>query len=122
MIDHNQKIVKLKLTALIALILASLFFFAAIEDVGAGGACSGCCSHHGGADWYQCSHGGIGYRCGDGTSLSATCVPCWAVCGEYITPTVTTNAATKVTTTSATLNGDLKKNRSAYRKKTPGLY
>jgi len=120
MIDHNQKFAKLKLTALIALILASLFFFAAIEDVGAGGACSGCCSHHGGVDWYQCSHGGIGYRCGDGTSLSATCVPCWAVCGEYITPTVTTNAATKVTTTSATLNGDLKKTGAPTEKKHPG--
>ena len=42
MIDHNQKFAKLKLAAWVALIVSSLFFFAAIADVGAGGNGGGC--------------------------------------------------------------------------------
>ena len=93
-----------KLTALIVLILVSLFLFAAIADIGAR---KGCCSHHGGVERYQCSHGGTGYRCGDGTSLSAKCDPYYAECNEYTSPQVTTNVATSVTTISAMLSGNL---------------
>jgi hypothetical protein len=42
MIDRNPKIEKSELTFLLALIVVSLFFFAAIADVGAGGNGGGC--------------------------------------------------------------------------------
>lgn len=90
---------------MIVLILVSLFLFAAIGDTGAR---RGCCSHHGGVYGpYQCSHGGIGYRCNDGTPLLSKCDPYYAECDEYTYPQVTTNAVTSVTTTSAILNGNL---------------
>ncbi|MCK4735236.1 MAG: hypothetical protein KAT65_22475, partial [Methanophagales archaeon] len=89
---------------LIVLILVSLFLFAAIADIGAR---KGCCSHHGGVERYQCSHGGIGYRCGDGTSLSATCDPYYAECSEYTSPQVATKMAASITATTATLEGNL---------------
>ncbi len=104
MIRHNSKIEKSKLKVLIILILVPLFLFASIGDIGAH---SGCCSWHGGVCSYQCSHGGIGYCCCDGTSLSATCAPYYALCSDYSPPQVTTNVATSVTTISATLNGNL---------------
>lgn len=101
---HNSKIGKSKIKVLIVLILASLFLFVSIADIGAR---QGCCSWHGGVCSYQCSHGGIGYRCCDGTSLSATCAPYYALCSDYTSPQVTTKAVTSVTTTSAILNGNL---------------
>jgi len=53
MIDHNPKIEKWKLAAGIALIVISLFFFAAIADVGAGENGGGCCTwHDGDKDYY----------------------------------------------------------------------
>ena len=104
MIHHNSKIEKSKLKVLIVLILVSLFLFLSTADIGAH---PGCCSHHDGVDHYQCSHGGIGYHCGDGTPLSSTCDPYYAECDEYTYPQVTTNAAMSVTITSATLNGNL---------------
>ena len=85
-----------------------------------GGVCSGCCSGHGGVKSYTCEYGGIGHRCCDGKTLTAKCVPCWALCSDYRAPDVTTNDATKVTATSATLNGNLEKSGSPYWKKHPG--
>lgn len=42
---------------------------------------SGCCSWHRGVCSYQCPSGsGVGYRCCDGTSLSAKCAPYYAKC------------------------------------------
>jgi len=89
---------------LVVLILASLFLFVAIANIGAH---SGCCSWHGGVCSYECPGGGIGYHCCDGTPLSATCAPYYALCSDYTSPQVTTKAVTSVTTTSATLNGNL---------------
>ncbi len=89
-----------KKNVLIVLIIVSLFLFAVIADAGAR---KGCCSHHDGVEKYTCSHGGIGYRCGDGTSLSATCDPYYAECSEYTSPQVVTKKATSITATSATL-------------------
>jgi hypothetical protein len=88
-----------KLKALIVLTLASLLLFATIGDVGAR---KGCCSRHGGVCSYTCEHGGIGYRCCDGTSLSGTCAPYYAFCSDYTSPEVTTNDALSVTMTSGT--------------------
>ena len=89
---------------LIVLIIVSLFLFAAIADAGAR---RGCCSRHDGVEKYTCWHGGIGYRCGDGTSLSATCDPYYAECSEYTSPQVVTKKTTSITATSATLEGNL---------------
>jgi PKD repeat protein len=85
-----------------------------------GGECSGCCSGHGGVKSYTCEYGGIGHRCWDGKLLTAKCAPCWALCSDYRALDVTTNDATKVTATSATLNGNLEKNGRPYWKKHPG--
>ena len=93
-----------KKNVLIVLIIVSLFLFAVIADAGAR---KGCCSRHDGVEKYTCSHGGIGYRCGDGTSLSATCDPYYAECSEYTSPQVVTKKATSITATSATLEGNL---------------
>ncbi|NQE05472.1 hypothetical protein C5S32_06345 [ANME-1 cluster archaeon GoMg1] len=120
MIDHNQKFVKLKLTALVALILASLLFFAAIEDVGAGGPGSGCCAGHKGVVDYRCWHDGVGHRCGDGRLLTDKCDPYWAVCSDYTRPGVTTRATSIVDTTSATLNGHLDSTGAPTWKSHPG--
>lgn len=43
---------------------------------------SGCCSWHGGVCSYQCPGGGVGYRCCDGTSLSAKCAPYYPSCSS----------------------------------------
>ncbi len=104
MIYHNSKIDKSKLKVLIVLILVFLFLFVSIAGVGAH---QGCCSWHGGVCSYQCSHGGIGYHCCDGTPLSSTCDPYYAECDEYTQPEVTTYDATTNVSTSATLNGYL---------------
>ncbi|HIH96804.1 MAG TPA: hypothetical protein HA348_04915, partial [Thermoplasmata archaeon] len=101
---HNSKIEKSKLKVLVVLILVALLLSASVADIGAH---SGCCSWHGGVCSYTCSHGGLGYRCCDGTSLTSTCRPYYAVCSDYITPQVTTQAATSVATTSATITGNL---------------
>lgn len=93
-----------KKNVLIVLIIVSLFLFAVIADAGAR---KGCCSRHDGVEKYTCSHGGIGYRCGDGTSLSATCDQYYAECSEYTSPQVVTKKATSITATSATLEGNL---------------
>ena len=93
-----------KKNVLIVFIIVSLFLFAVIADAGAR---KGCCSRHDGVEKYTCSHGGIGYRCGDGTSLSATCDPYYAECSEYTSPQVVTKKATSITATSATLEGNL---------------
>jgi len=90
--------------SLIILILISFLLFGLITGIDAH---KGCCSHHGGVCSYQCSNGGIGYRCCDGTPLSAKCAPYYAQCSDYTHPQVTTNAATSVTATSATLNANL---------------
>jgi len=50
----------------------------------------------------------------------AKCAPCWALCSDYRAPDVTTKAATKVTTTSVTLTGNLEKTGSPTYKKHPG--
>ncbi len=68
---------------------------------------SGCCAWHGGVCSYQCWHGGIGYKCCDGTFLSSTCDPYYAECDEYTNPQVTTDAVTSITADSVTLNGNL---------------
>ena len=90
--------------SLIILILISFLLFGLITGIDAH---KGCCSHHGGVCSYQCPNGGIGYRCCDGTPLSAKCAPYYAQCSDYTHPQVTTNAATSVTATSATLNANL---------------
>ena len=51
---------------IVALILLSLFFLTSEVE-----ARSGCCSHHGGVS---------GCQCGDGTPLSATCLPYYPEC------------------------------------------
>ena len=85
---HNSKIgeSKLKISIVLILILISLFLFAAIGNIEAGG---GCCSYHRGVCSYQCPNDGIGYRCCDGTPLSAKCAPDYPQCSNYITPTLT---------------------------------
>lgn len=104
MIRHNSKTGNSKPKLKVVLLLVLLFLFASIGDIGAH---SGCCSWHGGVCSYQCSHGGIGYCCCDGTSLSATCAPYYALCSDYTNPQVTSETATSITATSATLNGNL---------------
>jgi hypothetical protein len=89
---------------LIVFIIVSLFFFATIADAGAR---TSCCAWHGGVEKYTCWHGGIGYRCHDGTSLSPLCGSYYAECDEYTSPQVVTKKATSITATSATLNGNL---------------
>ena len=90
--------------SLIILILISFLLFGLITGIDAR---KGCCSHHGGVCSYQCPNGGIGYCCCDGTPLSTKCAPYYAQCSDYTHPQVTTNAATSVTATSATLNANL---------------
>ena len=77
---------KLKISIILILVLIHLFLFAAIGSIEAG---RGCCSHHGGVCSYQCSNDGIGYRCCDGTPLSAKCAPDYPQCSNYIAPTLT---------------------------------
>jgi len=43
---------------------------------------AGCCSHHGGVCSYECPNGGTGYRCCDGSPLSAKCAPYYATCSS----------------------------------------
>ena len=64
---------------LLSLSILTLFFFVVlpIDDAEAR---RGCCSWHGGVCSYQCPGGGTGYRCCDGTSLSAKCAPYYPSC------------------------------------------
>ena len=88
MIHRNSKTEKseVMIPIFLILVLISLFLFAAIGSIEAGG---GCCSYHGGVCSYQCPNDGIGYRCCDGTPLSTKCAHDYPQCSNYIAPTPT---------------------------------
>ena len=76
------------LKTIIILSFLAIFVFGILPDPAY--ARSGCCSHHGGV---------VGCGCGDGTSLSSTCLPYYPQCSNnnYVAPVYTPSPTLKPT-------------------------